>query len=494
MSSLLPLHIRQLPPEKLAELRDHFRNSPKASRLIEFIVSLKEEKLSTREAVKQVYGVKHDIDDYAVYENRYYKLRKKIEDHLNVNAAPSNAILTDEEKMLHEAKMLLAGGRFAEAEKILMTTEKNCLSKNIFEILPEALDALIQARQSLNKIEENIPLHRSFRESLTLYADLMEAKNLARQVFEVNFKLGIKAAEPLFKRLAKLDRKHKQYPRFKLIYNFVAGYYKVGAGGKEYLDKTNVTNRHIGVARKLMRQFPDMPAVHYSATGQAAQHYRLMELQAMCYYNALRFDEAAEEMLRLYASVMQPQSSMNRMKNEILFTNAIHMLVAANRFAQALQTARDYLKFLLANKRHEQVGNAYAEIANIHISMHPNPSGYDPVMLLKRLNEYLAAKKKEKGDYFDRSLLMMKARLLFTLDQVGEAEKLLNSTVMRQLKDERHLISDMLELASLMKAKDAAFRKQNLQLLKNESRRKKINATSPGEFLFWRWMEKMTER
>ncbi|MDZ4844948.1 MAG: hypothetical protein SH857_05290 [Chitinophagales bacterium] len=492
MPSSFHLQLQKFPKEKLDSLRSHFRDAPKALKLLQFLTTQRSEKLNMCHAVQHVYGAKAGDRNYTVYENRFYKLRKKIEDHLHEQDEPRMTTLTAEEKALMEAKSLIANGKFADAEKMLVTSEKNCRNKNIFEILPETIDLLIQARQSLNKLEGSKELHQEFAEAITLYADMMEAKNLTRQIYEVNFKQGIKAAEPLFRRMAKLDRQHKKFPRFKLIYNFVAGYYKVGAGGTEYLDKTNVTNRHIGVAKKIMQRYPEMPVVHYTANGQVTQRYRLMELQAMCYYNALRFAEAADEISQLYASVMQPQSPMNRMKNEILFTNILHMLVAASRYKEALKVAQEYLKFLIENKRHEQSGNAYAEIANIHVSMFPQPSGYNPLLLLKKADEHIAALKKTNKNYFSRPMMAMKVKLLLTLERYNEAEKLISDSK-RQLHDDQNFLPSLLKLIAIKRNQDAGMSDKQLRALNILSKSRKLSANTPGSYLHWKWLEKMID-
>ncbi len=491
MSSSLLIQFRQLSPDKISELRHYFRDAPKATMLLDFLINQKGTSFNTRDAVLHVYGSKPDNKDYAVYENRYYKLRKKIETKLKPEKTISHFVLTEEENELLEAKLLLANGRFAEAEKILMQTEKKCYSRNIFELLPEVIDLRIQIGQSLNKIQENKLLHEKFYDALNLYRDIMEVKNITRTIYEVNFRHGIKAAEPLYRRMAKIERKHKQYPRFNLIYNFVSGYYKVGAGSPEYLNRTNVTNRHIGVARKLMQQFPEMPATNYSLTAQATQNYRLMELQTMSYYNAMRYKEAAEEMLLLYEKVIQPESPMKRLKTEILFNNSIHMMVAAGRYGDGLNIAKEYLKFLVSNKRHELLHNAYLEIANIHVSMYPQQSGYDHDSLMKRLNAIIEKVKKNKENYLSKPVWITKLKLLVILKKYPEAKKLLLSSQAKLFQGKMQFRDSFIKLIELKSITQNTEVQKALSEFKSACQISKNAAKSADEFLHWRWMEKM---
>ncbi len=487
----LILQLRRLSPELISDLRHHFRNSPTTTLLIDFFLSSKKDIYPIHDAIKYVYGVTAIDPKYATFENRFYKLRKKIEDYLNSNNTYSNTIFSEDENALFEAKALLADSKYIEALNKLEEIDKNCKIKNLFEIWPEALDSLIQAKQALNQIADNEALHQKFEESLRLYADLMEAKNLTRRIYEINFKEGALAAEPLFLRLAKLDRKNPEYPRFKLIYNFVAGYYKVGSGDSMYRDKTNVTNRHIGVAKKIMRQYPEMPAILHTSIGQLVQRYRLMELQAMVYYNAMRFKDAAAEIGHLYSLIMQQQVVKGQMKSEVLFTNVMHMQVAAKNFKEALQTAKDYLNFLLSNNRYEKTNYAYAEIANIHVTMFPLPSSYNSSFLLEQVNEYIANDIKTDQAGNDHHALLLKAQLLITQHKFKEALTTLYMINSEQVLDRAQALASYQELAILAIEMEGPNKQKQMQALKAKSNKMKLQSNTPGDFLNWRWIEEM---
>jgi hypothetical protein len=487
----LILQLRRLSPELISDLRHHFRNSPTTTLLIEFFLSRKKDVYQVQEAVKFVYGATANNPKYATFENRFYKLRKKIEDYLNAKTTHSNSIFSEDENALFEAKALLADSKYMEALNKLEQLDKNCKQRNLFEIWPEVLDSLIQANQALNKITENGAMHQKFGESLRLYADLMEAKNLTRRIYEINYKEGALAAEPLFLRLAKLDRKNHEYPRFKLIYNFVAGYYKVGSGDSMYQDKTNVTNRHIGVAKKIMRQHPEMPAILHTSIGQLVQRYRLIELQAMVYYNAMRFKDAAMEIGHLYTLIMQQPSAKGQMKNEVLFTNVMHMQVAAKNFNEALQTAKDYLNFLLSNNRYEKTLYAYAEIANIHVTMFPLLSSHNSHFLLEQVNEYIANNIKTEQTGISHHVLLLKAKLLITQHNFKEALKPLEMIDLEQLPDRAQAIESYKELALLAIEREGPNKQKQLQALKEKGNKMKLQSNNPADFLNWRWIEEM---
>ncbi|MDB5284073.1 MAG: hypothetical protein JWO06_3148 [Bacteroidota bacterium] len=326
MNSLLLQKLNAASPVKRDEIKKQYHKSPLMLRFVQFIEK-QQNRFSTADAVIYIYEVRKSDKNFSAYQNRFYKLRKKLIESFGDVVASYQ--LPDEQQWLREGQMSMQKGKFKEAQRLLTKAETHCWRNNIFEILPEVIDALIQTNQALNTIDKNKVLHKKFPQALALYTDLSEAKNIVRKIYEVNLQQGIQATRSLYKRLAKLVVKNRTYPRFKLLYNFIAAYYKTGAGGKGYLQKTYAINRHIAVAQKLMNLYPHMPALHYTPGFLAGQFYRLHEIQALGYYNSLRYKEAAEVIAKLYAYVMQNNSAFSRLKNEVFFTNAIHMFTYA---------------------------------------------------------------------------------------------------------------------------------------------------------------------
>lgn len=486
------VQLQRLSPTGLETLKNHFKNSPTTTKLITYFLQIRKETVNTSEAVKYIYGTKADGAGYRTCENRFYKLRRKLQDYLQMHVGPDQSILTTEENNLLHAKSLIIKSQYKEALKLLEATEKSCREKNLFEFWPEVLDTLIATRQSLNMLDENPDLHKRFTESLLLFTDLMEAKNTTRRIYEVNFKEGTIAAEPLFKKLSALARKHPDRPRFKLIYNFVAGYYKTGSGDANIRPKTNVTNRHIGVAKRIMLQYPGMPVIQHTAIGQLLQRYRLMELQAMAYYNALRFQEAVMEITTLYDIVTKKDSAMNRLKNEILYTNTLRILVGAGKFIEALKVVKAYIRFLLENDLHQQTAYAYAEVANIHTAMFPQPSGYDTAFLHQQIDEYLQRQSPESAASVNRQLLPLKVKLLITDAKFTDALNVFRSISNQkpsELSDIEMSIPSLLKLLSLP---NTAERTIGLQQFKEQCYRNRLNARTPADFLHWRWLERVS--
>lgn len=486
MNALLLEKINTISADKVTELKDVFRQSPLMLRFVEFLGKQQKENFSTAEAVCYVYEIKKNDSDYAVYENRFYKLRKKLNESFREQESVQTDKIPGEQQQMNEARMLSDNGKFKEAQLLLEKTEKQCWQNNVFEILPDAVDRLIQMNQVLNTIEKNKSLHKKYSRAITLYADLMDAKNIVRQIYEVNLEKGIGATDSLYNRLAKLVVKHRTYPRFKLLYNFTAAYYKTAARDQDYIQKTHVINRHITAAKQIMRDYPDIPAIYYTQGFQANQYYRLIEIQAFSYFNALRFREAAEVMLELYDKVTEKKSKFINMKNEVFFTNAIHILAYGGQLDEALRAVEDYRLFVTENRLHEKLTNVYCEAANVHSLMYPAKSRYDADFLIKQVDKYIAQQPKERLHLGHGQLL--KIRLLFSEHRFDDLAKYLKAMNIQPFFTEKN-IGKLVE--AVIQARLGNLSEIQIIALKNEIKKIKLSVFVPGDYNWLIFLEKL---
>lgn len=408
MNSLLLDKIKNISSSDLVQVRSQFSNSPLMLRFIQFLEDQKKDNFSTVEAVCSIYEIKREHPDFSMYENRFYKLRKKLQDLMRKNEYIIQDKLPPIHQQLQDVNSLIKNGKLKEAKKLLLKTLKHCWFNNIFESLPETIDQLILVNQSLNTLNQNKQLHEEYSLAITLYTDFMLAKNAVRKIYEMNLQQDVDSTDQLYKKLSKLVIKHRDFPRFKLLYNFVSAYYKTSARRESYLQLTHVTTRHISAAKKIMQQYPDMPAMNYTNNFQITQYYRLSEIQAFSYYNALLFQDAAEEMLELYNKVMDKDSKFSAMKNEMLFANAINIMSGASKFREALSIVEDYKEFLIKNKLIEKMQSVYYAATIVHTAMYPLKSNYETGFLLKQMDKYINKLNENSQTYGYGRLLKIK--------------------------------------------------------------------------------------
>jgi tetratricopeptide (TPR) repeat protein len=490
MNAVLLHKIQGASPDSLKEIKAAFEASPVMQRFITFLKQCKSDKFRTSDAVVAVYAIKKNNADYAQYENRFYKLRKKLSDHLANDAYNRPARYPEEQQWLTDAQALLSSGKFREAQTLLIKTEKQCWRNNIFEILPDVIDTLIQANQAMNAIEQNEPLHKKFPQALQLHTDLLEAVNLCRRIYEVNMMKGIKATEPFYARLAKLIVKHRSYPRFKLLYNFVSAYYKAGTASPDYINRTHIITRHIAVCKKILQQHPDLPGLLYQPGYTAFLNYRLREIHTICYFNALRFKEAAAETMQLFELVMSDNSSLKRMRNEVLYTNTIHVLVAAEDFEGAQRVLDLFHQFLQENKNYERLLLVYYEMTNVHTAMYPQVSKYDPKLLLTKMDAYLASDITIGDSHLINSGLMLKLKLLAVEHQYDEALAITNVPGIDRFFDEAVCMSMTRRVLKALSQPTAAAVMQKLRRELRQSRLS-LRLNSPGDYNWLLFLEKL---
>ena len=359
MNELLLQKIKNLSEADWQQLLGKIEQSLLLKKLAQKFREWNSEPLKTKTLVLAVYG-KQDMLHYTIAENRFYKLRKKLyEIFLQSSKTQSSHKLAQEEMAKEFCKQLMDKGEIAQAAKALETLEQQCFSNNIFELLPEISDMRIQAAQALNRFSETKKMYSKFEEATELYIALSKQKLLARRIYEVNVQQGIGATQSYFKQMDIIARTHKNYPRFRLIYNFVAAYYKAGSGGKNSQIKSYAIARHFAAATKIMNSNPNIPIISFSADFQQKQQFKIKELEAIFLFKQLRFKEAAAMLNELLKSAVNNTHNNKKMLNEILITNTIHANILAQDSQTAFATVQHYFSFLRDNNYASRIARAF---------------------------------------------------------------------------------------------------------------------------------------
>lgn len=368
MNTEIHRKILSLSANEYNDLLARYQNAPVMQAYITAIRNMPDKTITVREIVLKVYG-KEAKQHYAKCENRFYKLRKNLLQELNrvynYSNNAENGWMTDEEKQKNHCRNLIESGHFGEAEQHLLQLKKTCETNNMFELLPEIIDLLIQCKQTLNKLNETEVLYKDFIEALEMHKHIYEAKIYVKKIYENNFINRMNDVQLDFQPLERLSRRYAEKPRFKLIYNFAAAYYKTGSGGNNETLKPNVITRHIKMVKKIMFQYPKMPAINYTGNYEYKQQYRILEMEAFYQFKTFRFAEAANNIYALLLKTLDKNSQLQRLLSEVLITNAIHMQIAALNKERALDCVRIYIQFLRDNKHSNRLPEAFCELANV---------------------------------------------------------------------------------------------------------------------------------
>jgi hypothetical protein len=412
-----------------ASLQASFAKAPLMRILIEFLDSQREEKFRVQDAVLHLYGAKTGQADYSTYENRFFKLRKKLYDHFQYSPSDVHPVFAPQEIQLHEIKNLSLGGKYQEAYVLLVTLEEKLWADNIFELLPEVIDLLIHNNQVQRKFADNEVLYARLDLAIELSAELAMAKKLARYIYDVNLTQGISFVKASLRRLQRISVNRKEYPRFKLIYNLVSATCKLAGGGLDFQPDFKITNRYIHVIQQLHAKYPGMPDYRYIAGYSDTQSYMFANFEVMNNFNAFQFREAANLMRPLYDLVIAENSPMKRMKGDVFYSSACLVLNLGDRHRDALAVAKDYLQHLTEIKQLEKLLYAYIEIITAHIWLHPVKSGYSNAIMFKKLDEFIRTVKTQPYSHYYLAMAnWLKIKLLLITGGYEEAQQMHSNT------------------------------------------------------------------
>lgn len=483
--------VRGLSPEAKSVFQKTFSKAALVLNFLGFLEKQTEDKFRTQDAVLHLYQIKSSHKDYTLYENRFFKLRKKVFDYFAETVAEIHPVFAEQELKLQEIKHLCIDGKHTEATALMILLEKELWENNIFELLPELLDLMIYNNQLSKKNVENGPIYKRCETALALYQDLAEARLLGRQVYDTNITSGLKKTAPYLQKLQRLSIKNKAYPRFKLMYNLASAVSKLGGGGLDFKHDFKITNRFITVINQLHDLYPQMPDFRLIAGYSTIQTFHFRNLDVMNNFNAFRFREAAALVTELYKSVIDEHSSMRRMQSTVFFTSTCLVQLLGERYLEALETANTGISFLSARKETDKLPFAYADVVRAHIMLHPIKSGYSEAFIAEKAEQYIQYHKGYKVfDYNYREALWLKVKHLLVTGKYKEAVVFFNKTdvaigfVDKRLTDYFHKCVELLMSSN-------SDRKQQADIIQQEMKTLRLKATLPPDYINYFFLEKL---
>lgn len=490
INALLTLKVKGLSATGITTIKKDFSNSPLVLSFLAFLQNQKREKFSTTEAVLYLYRVKPGAENYTVFENRFFKLRKKFYDYFTASPPEVHPVFTPQEIQLHEIKTLSVEGRYQEVLPLLHDLEKRLWNENVFELLPEVLDIHIHTNQVLKLFNDNDVLFEKLDLTESLVADIIQAKKISRKIYEANLIGGVKATLPYLQKMQRLSINRNEYPRFKLIYNVLSAIHKLGGGGLDHRHDPKITNRFISVIKKIHEQYPTMPDYKFSAGYTENQSYLFKNLEVMNHFNGLQFPEAARLMTPLYNLVMEPNSKMRRMRGPVFFSSTCMIQNAGGQHAEALQTAKDYLHYQKEIKQEQNIHKAYTEVTNAHIWLYPTASGYSNEYILEKLDQIIKIEH-SNHPYFFAQASWMKVRWLMLMQQYDAAEKLFEKNEAHNCFTDKKIATEVLTTLHLLKNKKTE--KKALEKQFQTVRNLKLRCIVPPDYMHCMFLEKVLD-
>ncbi len=479
---------KKLNETERAELVYKFKNSPTVTRFIDFIEKTKSPNFKTMSAIDAVYADEKGQTAYAVLENRFFKLRKKILDELESSqVTDTSQVHAEEELKFLKAKHSIASENKETGYKQLLELEKICWEKNIFELLPAIIDQMIFCNQSFNRLESNIPLYVQQKKAIELQADMNRCCMTARQIYEINFTIGVKFAKKELNFLRSLALKHKAYPRFLLCYHHVSAYYKLGS--KDYLEDTQVLSRHLSAFKKLQSKYPQIPLLTYKVNYVQLQHMHFNSMVMSYHFTRCEFEESYQ-IVHAFSKQMDDENSVFKThKTEAFFYNLITAQCMTQRYSEAMDTINNFAVYLKNNHQTDKLMLTNSMKARIYTEIYPLSYKMDPVFLLEQTEEY--AKALRKSDNMMTSLdqiLILRIKLLIIAGGNKKAMQGLKEEIVTNYLKGLNLYDAFADLMMILIDNSSQKHKQ-LQELNKSIQMLKHRSKTPAQYMHIYWLQ-----
>jgi hypothetical protein len=463
-----------------SEITFKLKDSPVGLLLFEFLDKCENRNLKNRDVVKYIYKNELENTPYNVLENRFFKLRKKFIDEYLEQQTDHNQILADEEVELAKCKQLLSANEKEQAYKKLLQLESVCWERNIFELLPGIIDQMIFCNQSTNKLERNESLYPRLEKAILLQSEINRVIMLARLIYEINYKKGIKHAKSELSEMKAIANKYKDYSRFAMCYHNVALYYKLGS--TDYVNDMQVISRHFKQFKSLNEKQPLIPLVAYRKNYLLNQQFHIRQINTFYYFNRCEFENAHTEMKNLWDNVHQnPDYAI--FKTDSIYFNMLSAQRGTQRHAEAMQTIDTYIDFLKGNSNQSTIAYAYTLRAIIYCESYPRTFNLDVNFLQKKTDEYIRNIKNNNNVQTSLGeVFYIKAKMHFLNKEYSKALSILKSTEAKTYC-ETIMIYDIVE--SLFAKKD------NLDIVKRKINKVKYKVLSPQTAININWLDRM---
>jgi hypothetical protein len=468
-------------------MRFRLKDSPVGLSFINFFEQCTNRNFKNRDAVQYIYKEELEKKPYAVLENRFFKLRKKINDEFLSAVDDEGGLLPQEELELHRCKQLVRDNEKEAAYQRLVILEKECWNKNIFELLPSILDQLIFCNQSFNRLDRNEPLYERLEKAIELQADIGKCMMLARKVYEINFRLGIKMAKKELEMMKDLAVKHAGYKRFDMCYHHVSLYYKLSSA--DYINDMQVISRHYTAFKKLNEQYPLMPLIGYRVNYTQYQHFHFQLIAVFYHFNRCEFEEAYLAMKEMWEMMEADKTIFGIYKTESSYYNMINAMMATERFAEADKVADQYLHFLKENSQSEKIPFAYSLKAMIWTNAYPKLQTSNADFLLGKVEEQSKVLKKRDNVLISYGEIeLLKARMLFLRGEHQKALGQLENEAVQKFMKQHGLAELYRDLFSLALDGRTAETKQKKEELKKKLTSARYLSKTPTVLIQLKWM------
>lgn len=357
----LPIWYANLTDLERRALRQGLVAHPQSLKLIDQLES--GESWNMLRIARSVYGdVVLDLPPAQV-KRRLFNLSARIQKRIlveqNLGSSGKVACCEEEERLLYY-KSLVLKDRNEELYRGLEALLKQCLAKNIFELLPDILYYLSYSYK-VGRKDAAVFMQRD-EDLLDVYAAFIRQRGLYTKARHLRRSGGLKYAEVdvYLKKIKAIADTYPAYPRLRMVYHFSCLSLGLGPGG----NKATASQRHYQALEKRCLEYPDFPIMGYRLHYGVHIRYNLFKFKAYIDYRLLHFSSAYDYLKRAwdlqehYSGVFKPGSIADYQE-----------LIIASRFSGRYNEALALTQAFIDNqqRKENEIGEAiaYAErVAN----------------------------------------------------------------------------------------------------------------------------------
>jgi hypothetical protein len=420
LNNILTERYLSLDAARKADLRRALDASPLALKLLDYLDSGKKHKASTLELVRHLYGEPTADATAQALQNRFFKLRKKVLDLLDVASSDDASVqgVLPMERALYHCRELVNDNFFEQAQKDLQKLVADLWAKNIFELLPEALNLDTFCKRAMNMLD----LHRKGLDEMelasSLHHDFRKMQAMGSRIFEATRRQEPEVAQKELAKMSVLSQRHHGYPRFAMVYHLAAVNNMPFWPG--YSSRAHM--RHINSMQKILTAHPDMPSTSYERNAAAIlRYYVAMGLSNVYYYKG-EVPEAYTHALTAW-NILSQTPNMRLKKTESHYLNKVSMETAVGKYREAIHTIEELIEFHKVQGQDEKRLQAFSVLATTYTYAYPHIACPDPTFLLHRLNDYIALMQQKHSPAICEALCT-KAIFCYMIGRPKEAKEL----------------------------------------------------------------------
>lgn len=420
MNSFLTERYHALRDFQKRALRERLRDSPKALRMLDFLEAHPDGKFSMPEAVNTIYS--ESGESFSVRQNRFFKLRKKVQELIETpqeeGKAPVDLLPLELDYLRCRERM--NANHYSMARKSLVKLIEDCRRRNVFELLPGAINSLLYCNLALNVVDETEKLCDDLEEAAGLLSDLHQMQALHRRIYSATTgRPDTTKAEALLARCATLARRHSEWPRFRMYHTFIS----MTAGPASLGRDIRALGKAVSTLERIVREHPDIPCQVYEKHFQEITQYYLASSRGVHAF-ATGDAEACYQSFAESWDIMSRTPDFRVRKTESVFINKITAEVATGRFHDGLRTAEALIEFHKLQHEEDKRLQGFSILAMIYTYCFNTIPCPDPDFLLGKLDDYIRAMRKSRGPLLGDAY-STKAIFLFMLGRFAEANRIM---------------------------------------------------------------------